>query len=157
MSQSIQPVPPGFSTLTPHITVAGGARAIEFYKRAFGAEEVSTTPGPGGVILNAMLRIGDSILMLNDPPPEDPTLVAPAPSDSTSVVLHVYTADCDELFARAEKAGATVVLPLTDMFWGDRYGMLRDPFGHMWSIAMRIEEPTPEEIGRRMAEQATQR
>ena len=153
MSPEVRPIPNGFTSLTPHITVQGAADALAFYARAFGAEELSRTPGPDGAILNAMIRIGGSILMLNDPSPEMGTLQAPTALGGTTSVLHVYTEDCDALFQRATAAGATAVLPPTDMFWGDRYGMLSDPFGHLWAVATRQEEPTPEEMAERMAAQ----
>lgn len=151
MKKNVQPIPTGFSTLTPHLTVKGAADAIAFYRKAFGAEELERSPGPGGVILNAMLRIESSILMLNDPSPELKALQAPSTLGATTSVLHVYTADCDAFFQRAAQAGASVVMPPTDMFWGDRYGMLRDPFGHLWGIATRKEDLTPEQVAARLA------
>lgn len=144
----VRPVPEGFRTITPHLTVKGAAKAIDFYQRAFGAELVTKHEMPGtGAIMHAQLMIGDSSLMLNDEFPQG----ASAPSDSSPVTIHVYTEDADALFARATKAGATVVFPLENAFWGDRYGLVKDPFGHSWSIATRVEDLKPDEVMARAA------
>ncbi len=145
------PIPPGFRTLTPHITVHDGTAAIDFYKRAFGAKEAVRMPGPDGkTVMHAELEIGDSRLMLNDPFPQHP-VKPPKEAKTTTFVLHVYTPDVDSFIERAARAGATVTMPATDMFWGDRYGMVSDPFGHVWGVATRKENLTPEEMGARAA------
>jgi len=137
------PVPEGFSTITAHITVKNATEAIEFYKNAFGAEEICRMPGPGGMIMHAELRIGNSPLMLND---EFPDMGKRAPADGTPVTIHLYVNDCDALFDRAVKAGAEPLMPPQDTFWGDRYGQVRDPSGHHWGIATHKEDLTPEQI-----------
>jgi uncharacterized glyoxalase superfamily protein PhnB len=145
------PVPPGFHTVTPHLVIRGATEAIEFYKKAFGAEVKGVMPGPGGKVMHGEIRIGDSTIMLND---EFPEMGAKAPTTlgGSPVNLHIYVPDCDALWNRAVAAGAKVTMPLADMFWGDRYGTLTDPFGHKWSIATHKEDLTPEEIGKRGAE-----
>ena len=144
-----KPIPEGFHTITPHLTVRDAAAAIEFYKHAFGAEEICNMPGPGGKIMYAELRIGDSPLMIND---EFPEMGSHGPkAGEGSVTVHLYVNDCDALFDRAVKAGATVKLPPQDMFWGDRYGKLEDPSGHQWSIATHKEDLTPEQIAENAA------
>ena len=144
----VKPVPPGFRTITPHLVVKNAGAAIEFYKRALGAEEVYRQAcDQSGQILNAWLRIGDSMIMLNDEFPEYGSL---GPGQEPSpVVIHLYVDDVDAVFERAVKAGATMTMPVTDMFWGDRYGKFTDPFGHCWSVATHVEDLTPEEIGER--------
>jgi uncharacterized glyoxalase superfamily protein PhnB len=147
------PIPEGHHTITPHLVIKGASKAIEFYKKAFGAEELSRMPfpSPDGTMKvgHAELKIGDSRLFLADEFPEHGS-VAPSGS-STPVTLHLYVTDADASFARAVAAGATVGGPLSDMFWGDRYGKLIDPFGHHWSIAEHLEDVTPEEMMKRMA------
>ena len=145
-----KPIPDGYSTLTPHICVDGATKAIDFYKRAFGAEEISKMPAPDGKrLMHAELKIGNSRLMLADDFPEycgghsrDPKSLGASP-----VTLHLYVADCDTAFKRAVDAGATVKMQLQDMFWGDRYGQVTDPFGHDWSIATHKQDLTPQQIG----------
>jgi PhnB protein len=146
MSNSqVKPVPDFMHTVTPHLICGGAAEAIEFYKKAFGAEEMSRMPGPGGKLIHAMIRIGDSTVMLVDEFPEwggfSPVLLK-----GTPVTLHLQVADCDAAFQRAVDAGATVKMPLADMFWGDRYGVLQDPFGHNWSVATHMRDLTPEQL-----------
>lgn len=141
----VDPIPDGFSTITPHLVVDGAAEAIEFYKKAFGAEELSRLLGPGGKLMHAEIRIGDSRLLLVDEFPEWGKK-GPGALGGSPVTIHIYVADADSLFTRAVAAGATVTMPLEDMFWGDRYGRLEDPFGHHWSIATRIENLSAEEI-----------
>ena len=144
------PIPPGFHTLTPHLTVAGGNEAIAFYERAFGARLMAKVPMPDGNIANAMLQIGDSMLMLNDEFPQHGSL-GPKSVGGTPVVVHLYVQDVDAAFGRATKAGSTVVMPLENTFWGDRYGVVEDPFGHRWSLATHLEDVSPEEMPARMA------
>jgi len=145
MSQQTTPIPPGFHTLTPHLTVRNARQAMEFYKTAFGAEVLHVSTMSDGKVLHASLQIGDSRLMLNDEMPEYGAL-SPLSTGGTGVTLHIYTENVDEAFARALEAGATVKMPLADQFWGDRYGMVTDPYGFQWSLAMRIREVMPGEI-----------
>lgn len=150
MAGKVNPIPEGFSTLTPHIVVSDAAKAIDFYKAAFGAEEVLALPGPGGKIMHAELKIGDSMLMMCEACPE---MGAKSPSEmgGSPVTLHLYVRDTDAAMKKAADAGATITMPASDAFWGDRYGRLTDPFGHAWSIATHMEDLTPEEVGQRAA------
>ena len=155
----VKPIPDGFHSLSPHLTVADAAAAIEFYKKAFGATEMGRMPAPDGKrVMHAMLRIGDSSLMLNDEFPEWSGKAALNPSAARPVTIHLYVEDCDAVYKRAVAAGATATMPPADMFWGDRYGRLTDPFGHIWSIATHKKDMTPAEMaeaGRKaMAEMA---
>jgi PhnB protein len=145
MNDQVKPVPEGVHTLTPHIVCAGAAEAIEFYKNAFGAKELMRMPGPDGRLMHASVGIGDSKLMLVDEMPEWGAL-GPKALKGTPVTIHVAVPNVDEVFAQAVAAGATVKMPVADMFWGDRYGIVVDPFGHEWSIATHIRDMTPEEI-----------
>ena len=147
---NVNPIPEGFHTLTPHLIVADAAKAIEFYKTAFGAEEQFRMPGPDGSVTHAELRIGNSILMMCQANPGMGAL-SPEALKGSPVTLHIYTNDADAVIKRAEKAGAKVLMAAQDMFWGDRYGRVQDPFGHNWSIATRTEDLTPEQIGERAA------
>lgn len=153
----VKKIPDGFHSLTPHLTVAGASDAIEFYKKAFGATELARMGGPDGRVMHAMLRIGDSPLMLNDEFPEMGGH-GPIKLGATAVTVHLYVDDCDAVYDRAVAAGAKGLMPPQDMFWGDRYGRLTDPFGHSWSIATHRKDMTPAEIqeaGRKaMAEMA---
>ena len=142
---NLEPVPEGMHTVTPHLVCAGAADAIEFYKRAFGATEMARLPGPQGKIMHAMIRIGDSPVMLVDEFPEWGS-VAPSTLKGTPVTIHLYVPDADALFQRAVNAGAQVTMPLADMFWGDRFGVVQDPFGHQWSIATHVRDVSPEEM-----------
>jgi len=147
---SVKPIPEGMRSLTPHLVCDGAAAAIEFYKKAFGATEVTRLPAPDGRLMHAQVRIGDSVLMLVDEWP-DMGALGPNKLKGTSVTLHLYVTDVDAAFAKAVAAGATVKMPLADMFWGDRYGQVQDPFGHMWSLATHQRDLTPEEIKQGMA------
>jgi PhnB protein len=144
-SSAVKPIPEGMHSLTPHIVCAGAADAIAFYKKAFDAVEQSRLPGPNGKVMHAMLRIGDSTLMLMDDMPDCGAL-GPIALKGSPVTLHLYVTDVDAVFARAIAAGATERMPVTDMFWGDRYGQIEDPFGHRWSIATHQRDVTPEEM-----------
>jgi PhnB protein len=146
------PVPEGTHTLTPHLVVKCAAKAIKFYEKALGATELYHMDAPGGRIGHAELQLGDSRFYIAD---EFPGGKLKAPKQA-SVGLHVYVADCDALFQRALAAGAKVVMPLTDMFWGDRFGQVRDPFGHVWSIATHKEDLSPDEMDRRGKEAMAQ-
>lgn len=138
-------IPPGMHTLTPHLVCAGAADAIEFYKKAFNAQELGRIPGPDGKLVHAILTIGDSPVMLVDEYPEWGSL-GPNARGGSSVTLHLYVEDADAQFKQAVDAGCTVRMPLDDMFWGDRYGIVQDPFGHLWSIATHVRDASPEEI-----------
>jgi len=146
------PIPAGRQAVTPYLVIKGVAEAIEFYKRAFGAEEVYRLPFPDAegrmAVGHAELRIGGSWLFLGEESPQHGAL---APSGSSPVKVHLYVTDVDAVFNRAVEAGATVRMPLENMFWGDRQGKLVDPFGHEWSIAEQVEEVSPEEIQKRAA------
>jgi uncharacterized glyoxalase superfamily protein PhnB len=148
MAKPGKPVPEGMHTITPHLPVQGAARAIEFYKQAFGAQELSRAPAPDGQkVMHASLKIGDSLLFLADEFPEmGPGPRAPQSLGGTSVVINLYVEYADTVFKRAVSAGAQVHHPLADMFWGDRYGQVRDPFGHIWAIATHKLDLTPEEM-----------
>ena len=146
---AVKRVPDGFHRLTPHLTVNNAAALIEFYKKAFGAVEKSRAPGPGGKIMHAMLQIGDSVLFLNDEFPEMGA-VSPLGTKGTAVTLHLYVEDADKQFQQALAAGAEVVMPLADQFWGDRYGIVKDPSGHQWSIGSHMEDLTPAQMQERM-------
>lgn len=125
-------IPPGFHTLTPHLIVSDGAQAIEFYKKAFGATECFRMNTPDGKqVMHASLKIGDSMIMLGGECP--PNTLSPKSRGGASVNLHIYTDNADALFARAVQAGCTVKMPVSDMFWGDRYGVVEDFCGHQWS------------------------
>lgn len=137
-------IPSGFHSLTPHLVVAGGAAAIDFYKKAFGAVEHSRLEQNGRVI-NAQLQIGNSMFMLVDEFKEWGSN-SPLALNGTPVSLHLYVENADEAFQKAVTAGATGIMPVNDMFWGDRYGVLKDPFGHTWSVATKVREVTPEEL-----------
>ncbi|AMO59638.1 glyoxalase/bleomycin resistance protein/dioxygenase [Mycolicibacterium phlei] len=135
--------------VSPHLTVSDGAAAIDFYVRAFGAQELGRVPGPDGTkLFHAALRLNGATVMLNDDYPEmnDGRESTPQALGGSPVTIHLTVTDVDEKFQRAVDAGATVVMPLADMFWGDRYGVLRDPFGHLWSMGQPVREVSDEEL-----------
>lgn len=144
----VQPVPSGFHTLTPHLVVDEAKGAIDFYKRAFGAQEVKCMLTPDKKVMHAQLKIGDSILFLCD---EHPNMGSKSPKTlgGSPLTIHIYVDDADAFFERAIKAGATAIMPPSDMFWGDRYGRLSDPYGHDWSVASQLEVLTPQEMSDR--------
>ena len=149
MSKATKPIPDGFHTLTPYLVVKDGIKAIEFYKKAFGAEEICCSKcHDSDRIMNAQLRIGNSMIMINDEFP-DYGCLGPSKERPSSVTIHVYVEDADAFFDRAIKAGAEATMPMSDAFWGDRYGQLTDPFGHKWSVATHAEDLTPQEIDER--------
>ena len=150
-ARSTQPIPPGMHTVTPHLICAGASDAIDFYKRAFGAVELSRMPGSDGRIMHASIRIGDSVIMLNEEMPEWGAL-GPKALKGSPVTIHLYLEEADAAFEKAVGAGAKVTMPLDDMFWGDRYGKLEDPFGHQWSIGTHVRDVTPEEMQAAMKE-----
>lgn len=149
---SVKPIPDDMHTLTPHLVCAGAAAAIDFYVKAFDAIELARLPAPNGKLMHAMLKIGDSPLMLFDEAPEWGSR-SPQALKGTPVILHLYVKDVDAAMAQAVDAGATVTMPATDMFWGDRYGQITDPFGHQWSLATHIRDVSPEEMQAEMARQ----
>ncbi len=142
------PIPAGHEGLIPHLICSPAGEAIEFYKKAFGAEEIRRMPGPDGRLMHAAIRIGGQVLFLADDHPEycGGKEQHPNALGATPVTIHRYVADTDAAFDRAVKAGATPVMPVMDMFWGDRYGLLKDPFGHQWAFATRIKDLTDEEM-----------
>jgi len=149
---SVKPIPEGMHSVTPHLVCAGAAEAIEFYKKAFNAVEVARMPGPGGKLMHAAVRIGDSTVMLVDEFPDWKSF-GPNALGGTAVTIHLYVTDADATFNQAVAAGAAVRMPLADMFWGDRYGQITDPFGHIWSIATHTRDMTPEEMQKAMQQQ----
>jgi uncharacterized glyoxalase superfamily protein PhnB len=152
MSKGPKPIPDGCHSVIPHLVVKDADKAIEFYKQALGATELGRLPRPDGkAVLHTELRIGGGRIYLCDEVPKS-DCKAPTSIGGTSVTLHIYFADVDAAFAKAVAAGATVTMPLTNMFWGDRYGKIRDPFGHEWSLASHIEDVPPEEMPARAKE-----
>lgn len=148
---TVKPVPEGFHTITPHLIVRNSKAAIDFYQKAFGAQlQGGIAYTPDGKVMHALLKVGDSLLMLNDEFPEH-GVMAPQ-NGETGISLHLYVEDVDELFDRAKEAGATVKMPLADMFWGDRYGKVVDPFGHMWTLGTHIKDMSQEEMKAAMDE-----
>ncbi|HEY2250309.1 MAG TPA: VOC family protein [Planctomycetaceae bacterium] len=155
MNNAVAPIPAGHENLIPHLVCSPCTEAIEFYKKAFGAEEVSRIPAPDGHrIMHAQIRIGKNFVYLVDDFPEfcggkSGTATA---LKGTPVTIHRYVENCDATIKRAQDAGATVKMPATDMFWGDRYGVITDPFGHQWSIATHLKDLTPEQMQAGMKE-----
>ncbi|HXW61220.1 MAG TPA: VOC family protein [Candidatus Acidoferrales bacterium] len=147
-----KPIPEGYHSVTPYLTVRDAARALDFYQRVFGAKEILRMNNPQGQVGHAEIKIGDSMIMLAEETPHS-GVCSPQSLNGSTVSLFVYLEDVDAVFSKAVSAGAKEVQPPADMFWGDRYGRLTDPFGHSWSLATHIEDVTPEEIGRR-AQQA---
>ena len=151
-TSAVKPIPEGMHSLTPHLVCAGAAEAIEFYKRAFDAVELGRIPAPDGKLMHAMVRIGDSTLMLVDEFPQYGS-VGPKALKGSPVTIHLYVEDVDATVKQAESAGAKVTMPVVDMFWGDRYGRVEDPFGHQWSVATHTRDVTPEEMKQAMGQQ----
>ncbi len=146
MTKAVKPVPEDFRTITPHLVVRGVPAAVDFYRRAFGAEELYRNLGPDGVsVIHSELLLGDSRFFVNDEFPGH-GVFAPRGEHGTGVTFHLYVPDVAAFYARAVAAGAEVIFPLADCFWGDRYCILKDPFGHRWSVASRIEDLSPSEI-----------
>src|SRR5690349_6668728 len=134
---AVNPIREGFNTLTPYIVVDGAEKAIELYKKIFGAEVVDISKGPDGKVMNAQIKIGDSMMMLNDEFP-DYGAVGPKKLGGSPVTIHVSVVNVDEVWKRAMDAGVEVTMPLADQFWGDRYGSFTDSFGHKWSVSTHI-------------------
>ncbi len=150
MPNPVRAIPEGYHSITPSLTCRDTGRAIEFYKKVFGATELARMPGPGGTIAHAALKIGDSVIFLAD---EWPGMsAAPTPTSTPSFYLVLYTESVDSVYNRAVAAGCQVAMPLQNMFWGDRYGKLTDPFGYQWGVATHIEDVSPEEMQRRSEE-----
>ena len=145
MNAAVKAIPEGMHSVTPHLVCAGAADAIEFYKKAFNAVETARMPGPNGSLMHAAVRIGDSTVMLVDEFPDWKSF-GPNKLGGSPVTIHLYVQDADATFNQAVAAGATVRMPPADMFWGDRYGQVTDPFGHIWSIATHVKDMTPEEM-----------
>jgi PhnB protein len=156
MPSKVQPIPKGFHSITPYLVVNDAKSAIEFYQRAFGAQEIVKMDGPNGKIMHAELKIGDSIIMLADEMPGTGTS-APKTLGGTTAGVMLYTDNVDSVFKQAISAGAKADQQPTDQFWGDRYGKLTDPFGHSWSLATHIEDVAPEEMKKRMGEEMAKR
>jgi len=150
MTTKVKPIPDGYHTMTPYLITKGGAKAIEFYKKAFGATELMRMPGPEGKVMHAELQIGNSRFMMAD---ECPEMQARSPLDlgGSPVSLLLYVEDADSFFTRAISAGAKEVKPLKDQFYGDRCGSLSDPFGHIWHVATHVEDVPPAELQKRAA------
>ena len=148
---SVKPIPEGYHSVTPYLVLDDATRAIEFYKKAFGAVELLRMPAPGGKIGHAEIRIGDSHIMLADEFPER-GILGPKTRGGPTSSLMIYLEDVDAAFARAIETGATEDRPIADQFYGDRSGMLSDPYGHSWTLATHVEDVSPEEMERRMAD-----
>ncbi|MGH8549639.1 MAG: VOC family protein [Methylococcales bacterium] len=144
-TQQEKPISKLMHTVTPHIVCAGVADAIEFYKKAFNAVEMIRLPGPQGKLIHACIQIGDSAVMLADEMPDWGSL-GPKSLKGTSVSIHLQVEDADAVFEQAVNAGAKIRMPMGDMFWGDRYGMLEDPFGHQWSVATHVRDVSLDEM-----------
>ena len=145
---AVKPIPQGYHTVTPHLVCRNATKALEFYQKAFGAENVRAHRMPDGKVMHAEFRIGDSTVMLGDEFP-DFKVFSPESLGGSPVTLHIYTTDVDASFQRAVSAGCTVIMPVEDQFWGDRYGQVADPFGHKWSLATRKEDISEEEMEKR--------
>jgi PhnB protein len=150
MAKTVKPIPDGYSAVTPYLTIKGAAKAIEFYKEAFGAEESLRLNGPDGHIAHAEIRIGGSVVMLHDETPQSPARSPTTLGDTGSSIM-LYVRDVDAVVKRAVDAGATLAMEVADQFYGDRAGNIKDPFGHKWHIATHIEDVSPEEINKRAA------
>ena len=146
-----KPIPDGFHTITPHLVVSDGAKAVEFYQKAFGATDSETMMSPDGkAVMHAQLKIGNSMLMLGNEFP--PHCLSPKSRGGTSVSLYLYFDNADAAFDRAVKAGCTVKMPMSDQFWGDRFGQVEDPFGHQWGFATHKQDLTKDQIAAKAQE-----
>lgn len=154
MTKSKSPIPAGLSTVTPYLILSDTRKAVEFYKTAFGAEIRMVMPGPDGRVMHAEIKIGNSIIFLGDEYKEMDVLSPESRGGATSSLM-LYVEDVDSAFNRAVEAGCSVKMPVSDQFWGDRFGAVTDPFGHRWSLSTHVEDVTPEEIKKRL-EAATQ-
>jgi PhnB protein len=145
---AVKPIPEGYHTATPYLTVDDAAEAIEYYEKAFGAKERTRMEAPDGTIGHAEVEIGDSVIMLSDPFPQATTRT-PKELGGTSASVLLYVEDVDAVVKQAVDAGAVVTMEVADQFWGDRFGSVKDPFGHSWSIATHVEDVSPEEVAER--------
>lgn len=152
MATNVSAIPPGYRTVTPYLTLNNCASAIDFYKKAFGAQEIARMDGPPGKISHAEIKIGDSMIMLADEMPGAGNR-GPASLGNTTVGIFLYVDDVDKSYKQAVDAGAKADMPPADMFWGDRFGKLTDPFGHSWMLATHKEDVAPAEMRKRMQEQ----
>ena len=151
MPSQARPIPEGYHTVTPYLTVSDCAQAISFYQKAFGAKQVVRMDSPDGKVMHAELKIGDSMIMLADENPRAETR-SPKSLRGTTAGIFLYVENVDASFNQAVSAGAKAEMPPSDMFWGDRYGKLTDPFGHSWSLATHKEDVSPEEMRKRTQE-----
>jgi PhnB protein len=153
MAKNVKPIPEGYHTVTPYLVQRDAKRALEFYRKAFGAETKASMPSPDGRVMHAEVKVGDSMIFLADEFPEmSPETRSPQSAGCVTSTIFLYVTDVDAVFKKAVDAGARVIMPVTDMFWGDRFGKLADPFGHHWGIATHKEDLTPQEIQKRQAE-----
>jgi len=154
MTTKTKPIPDGYHSVTPYLVIKDAAKALEFYKEAFGAIEFVRMPSPDGKVMHAEIRIGDSLIMLADECP-DFNALSPLTLGGTAVSIMLYVDDVDSIVDRAVAGGARVTMPVADQFWGDRMGTIIDPFGHKWSVATHKEDVTPDEIKKRAREVCT--
>ncbi len=150
MANTVRAIPEGFHSITPSITCKNAVSAIDFYKKAFGAEEVMRMSGPSGLVMHGEIKIGDSIIFISDE--YAGFSAAPNPQAAPSSSLYLYSDNVDGLFKQAVSAGCTAAMPLTNQFWGDRYGKVIDPYGHHWGLSQHVEDVAPEEMERRSKE-----
>ncbi|MCC6133146.1 MAG: VOC family protein [Acidobacteria bacterium] len=151
----VKPIPEGYTAITPYLVIANASEAIRFYEKAFGAKERFLMPGPGGKVMHAEIEIDGAIVMFSDEFPEWGQK-SPLSLGGTPASLFLYVTDCDARFKQAVDAGAKPTMPPQDMFWGDRFSKVTDPFGHEWSIVTHIEDVSPEEMAKRGAEAMAQ-
>ncbi len=149
MAKNIKAVPQGLHTITPHLVVRDASKAIEFYRKAFDAQVKGVHYTPDKKVMHAELKVGDSMIFLADEFPGMGSCTSPQTLGGTCITLNLYTENVDQLFDRAVSAGAKVVMPLSNQFWGDRYGQVNDPFGHTWALGQHVEDVSPEEMERR--------
>ncbi|WP_280154682.1 VOC family protein [Piscinibacter sp. XHJ-5] len=145
----VNPIPEGMHTVTPHLVCAGASEAIDFYVKAFNAVETGRVPGPDGKLMHGSVKVGDSTIFLVDEMPAYGAL-GPKSLNGTPVTIHLYVENVDAVVEQAVAAGCTVTMPVADQFWGDRYGQLKDPFGHNWSVATHVRDVTPEDMAKAM-------
>ena len=153
MEQKVSKIPEGMRTITPHLVCAGASDAIAWYTKVFGAREVARLPGPDGKLMHAMVMIGDSPVMLVDEMPEWGVL-GPLTLKGSPVTIHQYVEDADAVFQRAIDNGASSLMAMSDTFWGDRYGVLQDPYGHKWSVGTHVRDVSMDEMRQAMQNQA---
>ena len=152
----VDAIPKGFSSVTPHLVIKDCAKALDFYVKALGAQEIYRSMMPDGRVMHAMIQVGNSIVMMAGEFPEMGA-VGPNKLGGTPVALHVYTEDADKLFKKAVDAGATPIMPISDTFWGDRYGQIQDPYGHRWAIATHTKDVSPQEMEKAAKEMFSQK